>query len=548
MVGRVCVRVAESPRSLERLRGLALKVWYERLCSAASRGYGERNSVERPMRAVTTVGIGGSGAGGGDWYWCFEQGKDDEIMSTENNGAVKPPYHVMSMEEIRALPPNGFNAISTFSGCGGSSLGYKMAGFNLLWASEFIPAAQDTYRANHPNTILDTRDIRIVKPQEILDAIRIERGQLDLFDGSPPCASFSTAGKRHKGWGQVKKYSDTEQRTDDLFFEYARLIDGIQPKVFVAENVSGLVKGVAKGYFIEILTALRALGYNVQVRLLDASWLGVPQVRWRTIFVGVRNDLVAQYGILPAHPKPMANRYSVRDAIPWIEKVVHDTSGSFSTGDVTDRACPTVTVGVNSLNSVHFKVHTRITGRTGPGFERVETELDKPMNSILVSDPDQTRYQIEHVIEADAHIEGYAIHEEWKKIQPGQSSEKFFNLVKPDLDKPCPSITQTAGNTGAAGVCHPLEPRKFSILELKRICGFPDDFILTGTYQQQWERLGRAVPPLMMKAIAETVRDQILRKLPQECFKPQAMIQPPTRSGVRIRIGGNKTSAPKETA
>jgi DNA (cytosine-5)-methyltransferase 1 len=161
----------------------------------------------------------------------------------------KPPYRVPSMAEIANAKWNGYNVISTFSGCGGSSLGYKMAGYKVLWANEFIPAAQETYRANHPNTILDTRDIREVSADSILNAIGMQPGELDVFDGSPPCASFSTSGKRERGWGKVKKYSDTEQRVDDLFFEYARLIKGVQPKVFVAENVSGLVKGTAKGYF-----------------------------------------------------------------------------------------------------------------------------------------------------------------------------------------------------------------------------------------------------------------------------------------------------------
>ena len=223
----------------------------------------------------------------------------------------KPPYRVPSMAEIAALPGNGYTCVSSFSGCGGSSLGYKMAGFKVLWANEFIPAAQETYRANHPNTILDTRDIRTVQPEEILEAIGLQRGELDLFDGSPPCASFSTAGKREAGWGKVKQYSDTKQRVDDLFFEYTRLVKGVQPKVFVAENVSGLVKGTAKGYFKEILQVLKDCGYNVKAQLLDAQWLGVPQMRQRIIFIGVRNDL----GIAPVFPKPLPYRYSVRDAI-----------------------------------------------------------------------------------------------------------------------------------------------------------------------------------------------------------------------------------------
>ena len=251
----------------------------------------------------------------------------------------KPPYRVALMSEIATIPPNGFSIVSTFSGGGGSCVGFKMMGYQVLWASEFIQAAQETYRANHPGTILDTRDIRTVQPQDILHAIGKDVGEIDVLEGSPPCASFSTAGKRHKGWGYVKAYSDTKQRTDDLFFEYARLLKGLQPKVFVAENVSGLVKGVAKGYFKEILATLKACGYTVEAKLLDAQWLGVPQMRQRIIFMGVRNDL----GLKPVFPKPLPYRYSVRDALPWILK--QGDNGGFGAGGMREAIQPSPTIG-----------------------------------------------------------------------------------------------------------------------------------------------------------------------------------------------------------
>lgn len=349
----------------------------------------------------------------------------------------KLPYRVPTMAEINSLPWNGFTVASTFSGCGGSSLGYKMAGFKVAWASEFVPSAQETYRANHPGTILNCNDIRSVSPQDVLDAIKMQPGRLDILDGSPPCSSFSTAGKRESGWGKVKKYSDKEQRTDDLFFEYIRILQGVKPKVFVAENVSGLVKGTAKGYFLNILSALKEAGYKVTCRVLDAQFLGVPQQRQRTIFVGVREDLKVE----PAHPKPFPYRYSVRDAIPWIS----DSS-----------------------------------------YCKVEPETD---------------------------ISRYAIGKEWDRVKVGSASKKYFSLVKPFLDNPSPCIQASHGGQSIAGVVHPLEKRKFSIEELKRLCAFPDDFILCGSYAQKWERLGRAVPPVMMKAIAEVIRDKILNRL-----------------------------------
>jgi DNA (cytosine-5)-methyltransferase 1 len=383
----------------------------------------------------------------------------------------KPEYKVPSMEDIKKIPWNGFNAISTFSGTGGSSLGYRMAGFRVLWASEFVDAARDSYNANKADyTILDGRDIRQVQAQEILEAINMKPGELDLLDGSPPCASFSTAGKREAGWGKVKKYSDKEQRTDDLFFEYIRLLKGIQPKVFVAENVSGLIKGTAKGYFIEILKAMKDCEYKVSCKVLDAQWLGVPQARQRTIFVGVREDL----GLQPAHPNPLSYRYSVRDVLPWI--ILEKRGGSPDNWQKTDRPSSTIVSSGHSISPTGY-----LSGGT--------------------------------CIEAETDITKYAIGAEWDKMgKPGTQSDKYFQLVRPNLDNACPTITASGGSGSIASVVHPTEKRKFTIAELKRICGFPDDFILTGTYSQQWERLGRAVPPVMMYHIADTIYKEILCK------------------------------------
>jgi DNA (cytosine-5)-methyltransferase 1 len=399
------------------------------------------------------------------------------------------------MSEIAAIPHNGFNVVSTFSGCGGSCTGYRMAGFKVLWANEFVPAAQDSYRANmEAGCILDPRDIKTVTATEILNAIGLPVGGLDLLDGSPPCQAFSTAGKREKGWGHDKTYEHgARQKNETLFTEYIRLVQGLQPKVFVAENVSGLVKGTAKGYFLEILAGLKACGYQVKAKLLDAQWLGVPQTRQRIIFMGVRNDL----GLTPVYPKPLPYRYSVRDALPWIvsataekhgpnsldwitmnedapapavpttnggggfyrhsveARVIHDTSGLFSQGDVTDKPCPTITVGVNSLCASHFKVETAI------GAYRDD-------RGIYGNGGDMT-------------------------------------------DAPAPTVI--AGAAGTHWINQTAtEKRKFTIAEVKRICAFPDDFILTGSYAQQWERLGNSVPPVMMYQIARVIRDEILRK------------------------------------
>lgn len=366
------------------------------------------------------------------------------------------PALVPSMREIEAIEPNGFRVVSTFSGCGGSCLGFRMAGFKPVFASEFIPAAQDTYRANNPATYLDTRDIRLLTAEDIFEVTGLRRGECDVLEGSPPCASFSTAGKREAGWGTIKAYSDTKQRTDDLFFEFARILDGVQPRVFVAENVKGLMIGKARGYLKEILASLRGCGYRVKCAVLDAQFFGVPQHRERLIFIGVRDDL----GIEPTFPKPQGKPIPLKAVLPHI--------------------------AASTSNSAH---------------KPTIKPASQPASTILAQGPSD---------KSGTAIDRYAIGDEWEKLKPGEQSEKYFSLQKADPRKPCPCITQKGGIVAAASVTHWAEKRKFTIPELRRICGFPDDFVLTGTFAQQWERLGRAVPPPMMAAVARHIRDNIL--------------------------------------
>lgn len=545
-----------------------------------------------------------------DKYWL----ETDGAPPVQNPD--KPPYRVPSMEEIRKTKPNGFTAISLFAGAGGSSLGYRMAGYRMLWASEFVDAARKVYAANKmPYTVVDGRDIREVDPAAVMKQLKIKPGDLDVLDGSPPCASFSTAGKRDKHWGQEKKYSDKVQRTDDLFFEYVRFVKAFRPKVFVAENVSGLVKGVAKGYFLDILKALKECGYRVEAQLLDAQWLGVPQARQRIIFVGVRNDLELE----PAHPKPLPYRYSVRDAIPWIVGSTFSTGGQNQAKYPRQPAdAPAHTIGAGAKNATHHMIEARVVpGDRGNRRRREEGKphpLDEPLTSVLASggrknssqfmveasivgnsnashsrknerrsidEPSRTimarRVNLEveprivqgngsghsssrgetvsldrplpsvnagskgsgphqFYVEGEADISGQAIGAEWDRLNPGEQSGRYFSLVRTDQNEPCPTVTAAGGmNSGIATVTHPTEKRKFAIAELKRICAFPDDFELSGSYAQQWERLGRAVPPLMMRAIAEAVRDGILRPAASRTGAP------PRRSPDR----STKSSPPK---
>jgi len=190
--------------------------------------------------------------------------------------------------------------ISTFAGCGGSSLGYQWAGFKELLAIDFDKNAVETFKLNFPEVPIWQKDICTVTGREILDFCNIKKGEFDILDGSPPCQGFSTAGKR--------KVTDSR---NDLFKEFVRLVNDLQPKVFVMENVSGMVKGKMKGKFIEIIQTLKSLNYEVKAKLMNAMWYEVPQSRKRIIFIGVRKDL----NKIPSYPEPLKKIITVREAL-----------------------------------------------------------------------------------------------------------------------------------------------------------------------------------------------------------------------------------------
>ena len=202
-------------------------------------------------------------------------------------------------QHLAPREPDAPTVISTFAGAGGSSLGYSMAGYREVLAVEWDDNAVATFALNFPEVPIYHGDIAQLSVDEVLRRTGLQPGQLDVFDGSPPCQGFSTAGKRM-----------LDDPRNQLFREYVRLLRGLQPKVFVMENVSGMVKGKMKLVFVEILQELKASGYRVSARLLNAMYFHVPQSRERMIFIGVREDL----GKDPSHPKAESSPYTVREA------------------------------------------------------------------------------------------------------------------------------------------------------------------------------------------------------------------------------------------
>lgn len=317
--------------------------------------------------------------------------------------------------------------ISTFAGCGGSSLGYKKAGYKELLAIDFDKNAVETFKLNFPEVPVWERDITKVSADEILKFCKIKKGELDILDGSPPCQGFSTAGKRN-----------VNDSRNILFEQFVRLINDLQPKVFIMENVSGMVKGKMKGMFIEIINQLKSLNYNVKCKLLNAKFYEVPQSRERLFFIGVRKDL----NIEPSFPIPSQKIMTVKEAIKNIK--------------LSEIKLPKGEIEINYNN-----------------------------------------------IEVGSDLASYYESKGLKR--------KYFNVKKINLNKPLNTIIKLFSD-GMSGLLHPEEKRFLTINELKRCSSFPDVFIFTGSFQEQWARIGNAVMPNQMYYIAKHIKETVFNK------------------------------------
>lgn len=215
---------------------------------------------------------------------------------------------------------------SCFACGGGSTMGYKLAGFDVLGCNEIDPKMMEAYWVNHSPKYSYLEPIQTFKKREDLPQ---ELFELDILDGSPPCSSFSMAGNREKDWGKEKKFREgqAKQRLDNLFFDFIDLAKRLQPKVVIAENVKGLLLGNAKDYVRRIYAALEDVGYYVQHFLLDASKMGVPQRRERVFFIALRKDLATpfliQQGLFDL--KPYLQLEFREKQIPF--KFIHDGEG-----------------------------------------------------------------------------------------------------------------------------------------------------------------------------------------------------------------------------
>jgi DNA (cytosine-5)-methyltransferase 1 len=352
-------------------------------------------------------------------------------------------YQPYTVEDVkRSSARELFTVVSTFAGGGGSSTGYRLAGGKVVAINEFVEEAVATYSRNFPDTKVILGDIKAITGKDLLIAGNLVRRDLDILDGSPPCSAFSSSGKGKKGWNREKKYSDgkTVKNIEDLFLEYIRIAEDIQPKIIIAENVEGITSRSAIEKLRDFVTGFERVtpGYKMVYQVLNASKFGVPQSRMRTFFVGVRNDVFDALGFeeyqLAGKIYPMMSTSQGVSIASAIEGIDNDP-------------------------------------------EEVQMLLDSCENSF------QKKF-----------VETMAFNPV-KTLKPGLVNGKLscFNMKRP------------------SGVMHYAANRKLTIKEMKRIMSLPDDYELTGTFDQQAERIGRMVAPKMMCALATSIYENILK-------------------------------------
>lgn len=188
------------------------------------------------------------------------------------------------------IEPHHKKVFTTFSCGGGSTMGYKLAGYDVIGANDIDSQMKRIYEANHHPKYYFLSDIRSLInktdwPEDFYD--------LDVLDGSPPCSTFSMAGDREQTWGKEKHFREgqVKQVLDDLFFDFIKLAAKLKPKIVIAENVKGLLIGNAKGYVKEIYHKFIEAGYDMQIFLFNGASMGVPQRRERIFFIGSRKTL-----------------------------------------------------------------------------------------------------------------------------------------------------------------------------------------------------------------------------------------------------------------
>lgn len=361
-------------------------------------------------------------------------------------------------------------AISLFSGAGGLDLGCEAAGFCTVAAVEWDGVARATMLKNRDsffpalNDACLLTDVVEVIGEELLHRIDMERGQIDLLHGGPPCTPFSKSGY----WLEYKRLGADPKAS--LLDEYVRLLNEIRPKAFLMENVFGLAyRNQNEPVFDRYREAVRSAGYSFSHRVLLAADYGVPQLRQRLLCVGVRADL------LDSHPAD------------WVF------------------AWPEPTHAGPHETRKHWDCHLPTHVTAGEVLAGLDDETNPPEPEELISGT--YAKQLRRVPPGENYL-FFTAKRGHPKPEFKWRSRYWSFLLKLHPDRPSPTIQGQPGPW--VGPFH-WESRRLRVAELKRLMSFPDGFVVTGTRREQQLQLGNAVPPRFAEAITFSIAAELRR-------------------------------------
>ena len=381
--------------------------------------------------------------------------------------------------------------IDLFAGAGGLSEGLSEAGFHSLFASEIVPVYAETYRKNHPSSDVLTADIRTVNAEDILHQLKMKKGQLDLLAGGPPCQGFSIN-------APIRSLLDERNH---LFKEYLRFVDAFAPRAVLIENVPGLVSFEHGATLHAILDALSQLGYGTDVRILGAPYYGVPQMRWRTIIIGLRGkQLPANAFPEPTYHAPIKPNFATTFngqllvKFPAVEASTHFTTVEEAIGDLPPLLAGEKGEPVKSYScepTCDYQRKARI-GSSGV-YNHEAPRLSKiNMERLKYIQPGGNWTDIPHEL----------LPKGMQRANKGDHTKRYGRVTPEGLASTI--LTKCDPHWGA--YFHYNQDRTFTVREAARIQSFPDHYICTGTQAEQYAQVGNAVPPMLANAVGLAIK------------------------------------------
>ncbi len=384
-------------------------------------------------------------------------------------------------------------SVDLFAGAGGLSCGLEMAGFQTVLANELVEQYANTYMENNPNTEVVVGDVRQVCERNLKKSLGLKVGELDLLAGGPPCQGFSVN-------APIRTLDDSRNH---LFKDFLRVAATLKPKAVLIENVPGIVQ-LGQGTVVEqIYKELESLGYSVSHRILFAGHYGVPQMRFRTIFIGVKrkNGLKIEFPEPEYNAKAVANFSGAKELCisvpPLFASVLKDQTGVWDA--ISD--LPEIKSGSkNGPLKYATKAKSDFQKIVRNGAATVENHSCANLGNVNLE-------RLKHIPQGGSwrDIPFDLLPAGLKRARRSDHTKRYGRLHPEAL---CSTVL-TKCDPHWGSFFHPTQDRVISIREAARIQSFPDHYKFTGSVTQQYEQVGNAVPPLMAKAIGDQIRTMI---------------------------------------